>query len=430
MERSQDNWIVTLCTIARFTALLFCVAIVLFFTSTSQPILNETVSPGRSQILQFEFDFTGWTINALLNKWSASSLGISDALSPIQQESITTWYQELQQQRKTLQASIESFYIDPTITDPAASSAHFQEQLDKHNAAYSQVKTLTEVVLQRQAIEVLRSMNLGWSRLALPHPLFTFSDLPNQVILSPRDTIRVAADYTLIADLSVSQIELIESSIEESGNFSALVESLGGIATYPSMVNSGADFEFLLETIAHEWTHHYLAVTPLGLGYFKDSQVRTMNETAASIAGKEIARHIIARFYPSLLPREQRSPRFFLAAFPSTASQPFDFRREMHLTRVTVDLMLSQGKITEAENYLEQRRKIFWENGYTIRRLNQAYFAFHGSYADTPFSAAGADPVGAAVRVLRERSHSLADFLNRVSRLSSYTQLSQVVSSY
>ncbi len=80
----------------------------------------------------------------------------------------------------------------------------------------------------------------------------------------------------------------------------------------------------------------------------------------------------------------------------------FDFNAEMHVTRVRADELLAQGKIEEAEQYMEARRKVFWDNGYQIRVLNQAYFAFHGAYADVPGGAAGEDLVGPAVRKLRE----------------------------
>jgi len=98
----------------------------------------------------------------------------------------------------------------------------------------------------------------------------------------------------------------------------------------------------------------------------------------------------------------------------------------MHETRITVDQLLAEGKIDEAEEYMEARRVIFWDNGYRhLRKLNQAYFAFHGAYADEPGGAAGAteDPVGSAVRQLRADSPSLAAFLNRISWMSSFEQL-------
>ncbi len=99
----------------------------------------------------------------------------------------------------------------------------------------------------------------------------------------------------------------------------------------------------------------------------------------------------------------------------------------MHTTRVKVDALLEDGKIKDAEEYMEQRRKIFWENGYNIRRLNQAYFAFYGAYADTPGGAAGKDPVGPVVRAFRQQSQSLADFLEQISWVTSLEQLKMMV---
>jgi hypothetical protein len=99
----------------------------------------------------------------------------------------------------------------------------------------------------------------------------------------------------------------------------------------------------------------------------------------------------------------------------------------MHTTRVTTDSLLAQGKIDEAEKYMETRRLFFWNQGYQIRKLNQAYFAFYGAYAETPGGEAGNDPVGPAVRALRQQSSSLADFINRISWMSSFTQLQQAV---
>jgi hypothetical protein len=95
----------------------------------------------------------------------------------------------------------------------------------------------------------------------------------------------------------------------------------------------------------------------------------------------------------------------------------------MHTTRVQVDALLAEGKIKEAETYMDQRRQVFWNNGYPIRKLNQAYFAFYGAYADVPGGAAGEDPVGPAVRALRAQSSSLAAFLKRIAQMSSFQQL-------
>ncbi|MCZ7674510.1 MAG: hypothetical protein M5U34_48980 [Chloroflexi bacterium] len=47
-------------------------------------------------------------------------------------------------------------------------------------------------------------------------------------------------------------------------------------------------------------------------------------------------------------------------------------------TRRLVDELVTDGDIEGAEAYVEARRRLFVENGYQIRKLNQAYFAFYG----------------------------------------------------
>ena len=89
----------------------------------------------------------------------------------------------------------------------------------------------------------------------------------------------------------------------------------------------------------------------------------------------------------------------------------------MRETRMRADELLAADKIEEAEAYMEDRRSIFVKNGYGIRRLNQAYFAFHGAYNAEPGGSpeAGKDPIGPAVQALRQNSASLGDFVRKVA---------------
>ena len=100
----------------------------------------------------------------------------------------------------------------------------------------------------------------------------------------------------------------------------------------------------------------------------------------------------------------------------------------MRETRLMVDEMLSQGKIEQAETYMEKRRWVFVNNGYRIRKLNQAYFAFHGAYADKP-GAAGKDTVGPTVMEFWQLSPSVKEFLEEMSRVTSLFQLQSMVAS-
>jgi len=112
----------------------------------------------------------------------------------------------------------------------------------------------------------------------------------------------------------------------------------------------------------------------------------------------------------------------------------------MRITRVHVDQLLAEARaaekagdkatadarINEAEEYMRQRRQVFVDHGYQIRKLNQAYFAFYGAYADVP-GAAGADPVGPAVTLLRDRSSSLKAFLEAMAPITSFNELKRVL---
>ena len=87
----------------------------------------------------------------------------------------------------------------------------------------------------------------------------------------------------------------------------------------------------------------------------------------------------------------------------------------MRETRLRTEELLADGKIEEAEAYMEERRRLMVDNGYYIRKINQAYFAFHGSYADSP---ASISPVRTQLEELRRRSGSLAAFLKLVATFS------------
>jgi hypothetical protein len=208
-------------------------------------------------------------------------------------------------------------------------------------------------------------------------------------------------------------------------NVSALIVPLGGIGTYPTMVAETSNLQWVAATVAHEWLHNYLTLRPLGFNYMASGALRTMNETTAEMIGIELGTLLIERYYPDLAP----PPRGFDNVLrrdtaPTEPSAPgFDFRAAMHTTRVLTDQLLSEGKIEEAEAYLEARREHMWEHGYQIRKLNQAYFAFYGAYAAGGGGAAGPDPVGEAVRLLRRRSRNIAEFVNTMAWFTSYEQL-------
>ena len=204
------------------------------------------------------------------------------------------------------------------------------------------------------------------------------------------------------------------------------------------MVMSTTDLNWLMEVVTHEWVHNYLTLRPLGIHYFSSGELRTMNETTANLAGKELGRALIARYYPELLPEPAPVDLPQTTTPLQTEPPAFDFRAEMHATRVKVDEFLATGMIEEAEEFMEDRRQFFWQNGYQIRRLNQAYFAFYGAYADGGGGEAGQDPVGpgsttrpaawchCAAKPIQTRSSSPGRPITRLSSSATWTRSASI----
>jgi hypothetical protein len=156
-----------------------------------------------------------------------------------------------------------------------------------------------------------------------------------------------------------------------------------------------------------------------------------MNETTADLAGLALGKALMRRYYPELVPPDPPFANWLRRdeATPAVETAPpsFDFRATMRETRLTVDRLLGEGKVPAAEAYMEAQRRYLWDQGYQIRKLNQAYFAFYGAYAASGGGASGADPAVAAVELMWRRSPNVAVFLNTMAGFTSLAQLQQAL---
>jgi hypothetical protein len=417
--------------------LTFLIALLLL--SSSSMLLSDQTEQVRAHTRDIEFDFLDWTLDALRLKLFESALGTGGYLSVDARHGLVMDYLGLVAEILQLKEYVDQIYADPNITNPQLASVPFYQKLDELNVQYDRTAPIAEAILESQISYVLDWLGIGVGGEPMPPVLYHSTPLPLALIVSPRNTIRMDELISLFPDLPVGERAELEEEVDASLNVSSLVENIGGMSMFPSMVQQTSNLDWLSEVIAHEWVHNYLTLRPLGINYLTSAELRIMNETTASIVGKEIGRAVLETFYPELvssLPSPinfgektstvEPSAKLNLESDPPT----FDFRKEMHKTRVTVDQLLVEGKIEEAEQYMESRRIVFWDHGYhSLRKINQAYFAFYGAYADEPGGAAGSteDPVGAAVRALRAQSPSLADFLERISWMSSLEQLEKAI---
>ncbi|MDQ3004583.1 MAG: hypothetical protein M3R47_04270 [Chloroflexota bacterium] len=379
-----------------------------------------------------EFDYPNWVWGATWLKIEQSSLSAPFLFDRGSNKQLVFEYLRVTQQLIQTEGSIEQIFADPAVTDKESTSAFLRTKRDELIAKQNSLAPFAESALQSQLSEALAQLGLTIAGQPLPPTLYHVSSTPLALIVAPRDHIHQIANVSVLPTLTLDEQIKLEDEVAQSLDVSTLVVGIGGVGVYPTMVTETTDLRWMLETIAHEWTHNYLNVRPLGLNYSTTPELRTMNETTASIAGNEVGNLVLQNYYPEMLASSPSRSRISLdqSFLPSNRLDdppPFDFRAEMHETRVTADEMLAQGKIEEAEAYMETRRQLFWDNGYLLRKLNQAYFAFHGAYADVPGGAAGEDPVGPAVRSLREQSDSLEDFINTIAWMTSFEQLQEAI---
>ena len=291
-----------------------------------------------------------------------------------------------------------------------------EQQLDDLRRQRGYLSDMVEQKLEKTVATVLRQNDLdrNWGPLKplFPPVSFRLDRLPKLIVVSARDHIATLEVHLLKPELSITDRDLLEATVGPDQNRSALVIGLGGLATFPSLVSDSQTLRFSLQTIIHEWLHHYFFFHALGQSYYDSANMTTLNETAADIGGKELGDLAFVAFGGEISP-----PTTTWLDQPLVDGDRFEFNRAMRETRMRTDELLGAGLVAEAEAYMEERRKIFVDNGYPIRVLNQAYFAFYGTYAE---NAASVSPIASELRQVRVDSSDVGQFIKRVRGFGDY----------
>lgn len=375
-----------------------------------------------------QFDFAGWWLGAMAAKIGHELILPQNSMTEAQQIAFVRDFAKQVAAYQQLEAKITRAFVDPANADPQGSTAGLRAERQTIRVWLNARQNLAEAIVQEQVETVLREEGFAAGGQVMPPLRFRFTELPDLLVISRRDKIERIASRELTTGLAVDEQDRIETEVDKRFNVSSIVEPIGGLGAYPTMLPETSALLWLLGVAGHEWVHNYFLSTlaPIGWNYEEDPQSRIMNETTAVIAEREIRERVAERFYPDLLDaiRPAQTPAQ-PSATPKSEPPKFDFRKEMRETRVHADALLAEGKIDEAERYMEQRRQVFVQNGYQIRKLNQAYFAFHGAYNADPGGspAAGKDPVGPAVQAYRDRFAGLGDFLRSMATVQNFDDL-------
>lgn len=357
----------------------------------------------------WHFDLIGWEIEAVSEKLANTLKQPAAGLTVDAEITLVKRYIEDAQTLGDLERQINGLLASDG-PEVQGEIQMLQQQVDALREEQQARRPAVESIIQQQVGRELAAAGFQVGTGPFPPVWFTFVEPPKKLVVSPRDRIATVYSRMLTEEITPTQIEAGEAAIAESTDLSAYITNIGGLGAYPTMVIDRASLPWIFNTVAHEWAHNYLTLFPLGLRYNVSGELITINETVAEIVGDEIGERVVARYYPEFLPQEdERSER--LPTHAGDMPQPFNFNREMRETRLRVDDLLAAGFVDTAEYYMEARRQYFVANGYGLRVLNQAYFAFHGSYGTSP---ASTSPIGPKLQTLYARSGNLADFLRTV----------------
>ncbi|MFC2021351.1 hypothetical protein ACFLU1_06195 [Chloroflexota bacterium] len=368
--------------------------------------LNSIVKPYR-------FSIAAWELRTIPQETGQWLFGEQEEINDEFQ--VVTDYFTSVKRIKTLKSEIAA----ANASDKGSVLTPLEDELDSLQERKIALAGTVEKIINKQIKDILTQQGIfnpvAELEISFPPVSFKLEELPHLLVISPRDKIESMKEIVLEQSLLQQEKEAIEAKADGLG-VSSLVVGLGGIATYPALVDSEASLRFTIDTTTEEWLHQYLAFKPLGFLYVLDLtglsrnyEIATINESLAGMVSKEIGAMVYEKYYSEYENDVNQMPE-----------SEFDFNLEMREIRKTVDAYLSRGEIKQAEEFMEQKRQYLVSMGHYIRKLNQAYFAFHGTYAH---SVAFISPIGVELRELRDQSASLKDFLDTVSVMTSRQEL-------
>ena len=371
--------------------------------------LDLTVNPYRYSLVRYE-------VSHFLDKWVHKLADLMPWTSePSRQERIdqAQVFFDLGERQRELERTLLS--PAPGTGDPVSENQVqlLRSELEDILMQRERIRSTVEEAIESEVSAVLSREGFA-SRIGLIFPPVdtVFSRPPGVLILSPRDRIQRLEIILMQPGLSDETRDRIENRIFQEEDLAALVESSGGVAAFPSVVPESRGLHRAIVITAHEWLHHWFFFQPLGQHFWDNSQMTTLNETAATLGGRAIGDRAFTAMTGETVVREPQPP-------PAQDDASFDLDGAMRETRLRTEELLAEGKIAEAEAYMEERRQLMVDNGHFIRKINQAFFAFHGSYAT---SAASISPIDEQLGKLRSSTASLEEFIKAVSTFASYEE--------
>ena len=382
---------------------LFSLVIILFLIPSSKLPLD----PIEKITLDHSFSLINWEIKNIFPKWIYISKKYiqNDKTDSSETINLLQKYLTLTKEKNLYQKQLQLENL-PQV----------QKNVVKNNLKITidemqNLKPIVEELCERAMTKTIRLNGIKTKLNTIFPPVdISLEPPPLILVISPRDKIQIEKSVFLSPDLLNAKKNSIENEILQKNNKSAYISNLSGLSTYPTLISNEYNSLEIFSTTAHEWLHLYWFFRPFGQNIFKSNEMRTLNETAADIAGRELG----LQTYINLNIKSDTSVK----SNPSTAKKYPQFTKHMRETRIEVEKMLKNNNIEEAEKYMKKR---WWElslAGYNLRKINQAYFALYGIYAE---SAGSVSPIGEQLREFRSLVPTTGEFVKEISQISSYS---------
>jgi hypothetical protein len=430
---SIGEWIVTFPVGRRRRWVFIVLLFITLFLSWMIPVGDRrSDSQAASVSLDHSYGLVSWEFANFFDKWSHrvwTTFPWTPTSEADRRESLDR-YVELVGELRAANDTLEEVTASDSPEINADDISNAQQAVDRLIAERDGLRDGLEEYLEQIIAEVVRSSEVDLvDSFVWPPVDFRIDNPPKLLVTSRRDEISRIEDVLIDPDISVSEMSRIESDLVDLHNVSAIVLQTGGLASYPNVIPT-TDLKRLVDVASHEWLHAYLVFHPLGRAYFNNGDIRSMNETLADIFGREVGLMV----YSIVTGEEYVAPSRPETALPDTGvvdnepevedPEEFDFNRFMGATRTRTDELLADGLIEEAEAYMEDRRVELLDHGYKIRKINQAYFAFHGTYAESPSSTS---PIARYLWDLREQVDSVGELVRLLQPLASYKEFEQLL---
>jgi hypothetical protein len=366
------------------------------------------------------FDLVGWEVGTL----TARVAQTISAPAPVNRVDLVERYFTLSREAARARAARDAAWARGP--DGQADLMATQHRLESLQTQLTSLEPTVEATISAQLEAAMRADQIRrglvtwlpvpgtpFARPSIVPPVFfQLGPLPELLAVAPRDRIALVDSMLVEPGVTPRQVERLEHGADALG-FSSVVTDIGGLSAYPSMLPDTDSAQDLLVTVAHEWTHQYLALRPLGQHYGDSYDMIEINETVADMVGHELGTAVYTAIYqPLTLPAPPPSR-------PSGPPRP-DFWSLIRQIRLTVEADLARGDVAGADAYMAAQPRALARAGYAVRKVNTAYLAFFGSYANS------ANPYEEPLRRLRSRSGSLVAFLQTVAQVRTPADLQRL----